>query len=331
MADTIRAAVVVAHGGPEVLELQNIPAPEPAEGELVVETTRAGVNFRDIVDRRGDPPVLFSPPYVGGLEGMGRVLKIGAGVSGYSVGDRVAWGTNPGSYTEHALIKAINAVPVPESVSDDQAAGVLAQGLTAHYLTTSVHSIAEGETILVHAGAGGVGGLLIQIAKHRGATVIATVSSPDKAERARRSGADVVADYENFVQVVSDETDGRGVQVAYDGVGAPTLDGTLSSLGVRGLGVFFGGSGGSPETLDFNKLAPKSLTICRPVLPHFVASGEELRTRAAQLFEWIQSGVLEIPIGATFSLAEAAEAHRMVESRTTTGKVLLNTVGSTER
>jgi NADPH2:quinone reductase len=320
---TMKAVLVSAFGHPDVLEYTDVPIPAVGSGQVLVEVSRAGVNFRDVIDRRGTYPTPRRPPFVAGIEGAGRVVRTGERVTHLAVGDRVAWTTAPGSYAELVVVPAAAAVRVPDGISDDQAAATLGQGLTAHYLATSLRRIEPEESVLVHAAAGGVGGLLVQIAKHRGARVIATVSTEAKADSARKAGADHVFGYEDFPDRIREVTGGEGVAVVYDGVGAPTLRGSLESLRPRGMLALYGASGGHPEPLDLNLLTAKSLFVTRPGLAHYVSAPGELQSRAAELFRWVADGTLRIQVAGRYPLARADRAHEDLEARRTAGKLLL--------
>jgi len=320
----MRAVLVERTGGPEVMEVTDRPAPQPASGQLLVDVAAAGVNFIDIYFRTGAYPV--SPPFVLGQEGSGRVAAIGAGVQGWEVGDRVAWVDQQGSYAEQAVVRADRALRVPDEVDDRVAAAIPLQGMTAHYLTISTYPVAVGDDVLVHAAAGGVGLLLTQAVTSRGGRVIATVSTAEKAELARSAGAAEVIRYdqEDFTARVRELTGGRGVQVVYDGVGAATFDGSLASLAVRGMLVQYGSSSGKPAPFDIARLqAGGSLFVTRPTLGHYVADSVELGRRAADVFAWVADGTLSVRIGGTYPLEDAARAHEDLQGRRTTGKLLL--------
>lgn len=317
------AVVVRSYGGPEVLTVEQVDVPPPAPGEVTVQVAAAGVNFIDVYRRTG---VYTEPlPNVAGREGSGSVLAVGDGVEGLSVGDRVAWSDVPGSYAQVVNAPAAKLVPVPGAVSDQQAAAFPLQGLTAHYLATASHRIRSGDTVLVHAGAGGVGLLLTQIATLLGARVVTTVSTREKAELSRAAGAwQVLVGYDDVAARVRDLTDGVGVQAVYDGVGKDTFDGSLDSLAIRGTLVLFGGASGQVPPFDLQRLnSGGSLSITRPTLLHFTRTREELLTRAAEVLGWIADGKLDLRIGATYPLAEAGRAHEDLEGRRSTGKLLL--------
>ena len=321
----MRAIRVHTLGGPEVLQFEDIPDPEPKEGEAVVRLEAVGVNYIDVYFRIGlyKGPAL---PFTLGQEGAGIVAAVGPGVTDVAVGDRVAYTGIHGSYAEMAAVPAARLVKLPEGVTTRQGAAAMLQGMTAHYLATSTYSLKEGDACLVHAAAGGVGQLLCQIAKLRGARVFGTVSTEAKAELAREAGADEVIRYDqqDFAAEVKRLTAGQGVQVVYDGVGRATFDKGLDSLARRGTMVLFGQSSGPVPPFDPNLLNPKgSLYLTRPSLFHYIATPEELQRRAEDVLGWIAEGKLRINIGLELPLAEAAEAHRALEERRTTGKVLL--------
>jgi len=315
----IRAAKT---GDPEVMQLEELPTPKPGEGELLVRVEAAGVNFIDIYQRSGAYKVQLPLPL--GQEGAGVVEARGPNVGEFEVGDRVAWCNVPGSYTTHALVPAEKAVAVPAAVDSRTAAAAMLQGLTAHYLSRSTYHIQRGDTCLVHAAAGGAGLLLTQMAKIAGARVVGTVSTKDKAVLAKANGVDVVAHYDDFVAAAKKATEGRGVQVVYDSVGQTTFDDSLRSLATRGMMVLFGQSSGAVPPVDPQRLnAGGSLYLTRPTLAHYIATRGELLARARELFVWIETGLVKVRIGATFPLAKAADAHRALAARETTGKVLL--------
>jgi NADPH:quinone reductase len=311
-------------GGPEKLRVDNIPVPEPGAGEVRIRVEAAGVNFLDIYLRTGLYPAQL--PHTVGAEVAGVVTAVGAGVTEFSIGDRVTTARPTGGYAEETLAPAAFTVRVPAGVTSQLAAAVLLQGLTAHYLACDTFSLKPGDTALVHAGAGGVGLLLTQIAKKRGARVIATVGSEAKVALAREAGADAVCvtAKEKFAEAARAFTGGRGVDVAYDSVGKDTFDGTLASLRPRGMFVSFGNASGPVPPFSPLILSQKgSLFFTRPTLGHYTATTAELRGRAEELFGWVAAGWLKVRIGATFPLVFAADAHRALEGRGTTGKLLL--------
>ncbi len=320
----MRAVQLQSHGGPEVLEYVDLPMPEPRPGEVRVALEAVGVNFIDIYYRTGAYKAEL--PLIPGQEGAGRVDAVGEGVTDIAVGDRVAYAMQTGAYAEYAIVPASKLVPVPDRIEPTVAAAALLQGMTAHYLTHSTYPVKPGDEVLVHAAAGGAGLLLCQIAKRLGARVIGTVSTEEKARLAREAGADEVILYteQDFVRETRRLTDGAGVHVVYDSVGKTTLDGSLNVLRPRGYMVLFGQSSGAAPPIDPQVLnARGSLFLTRPTLAHYARTRDELLWRANDLFIWIASGELSVRIDRTLPLAEAAEAHRALESRRTTGKLLL--------
>ncbi len=316
-------------GGPDVLELVEVPEPSPGPGEVVVKATAAGINFIDTYRRSGMYPMPF--PHVPGSEGAGTVTGVGEGVSDLAVGDTVAWADAPGSYAEFVRVPAARALKVPAGVDLDVAAAIPLQGLTAHYLATSTYPVQAGDTILVHAGAGGVGLLLTQLAAARGARVITTVSSAEKEQLSRAAGAAEVIRYDLLTDLPAElprivrELAGDGLPVVYDGVGRSTFDASLACLRPRGLMVLFGASSGAVPPFDLQRLnAGGSLYVTRPSLGHYIATTEELRSRADELFAAILDHRLDVRIGNRFPLAQARAAHEALEGRATTGKVILD-------
>jgi NADPH2:quinone reductase len=320
----MRAVVVTQNGGPEVLEVRDEPEPQPGPAELLVEVEAAGVNYRDIYEREGGGPYGGNPPFVAGVEGAGTVIAVGADVHELKAGDRVAWSNAQGSYAERVVVPADIAVQVPADVRTEVAAAVLLQGTTAHYLAVNTYPVQAGDSVLVHAGAGGVGLLLIQIAKHRGGHVIATTSTKEKAELARGAGADEVITYDDFGERVRELTAGEGVAAVYDGIGRTTFDESLASLRPRGCMVLYGAASGKPGPLDPARLgAGGSLFLTRPTLKNYTARREELLERAGDVFDWVASGDLDVRIGGRYPLVEARRAQEDLESRRTTGKLIL--------
>jgi NADPH2:quinone reductase len=320
----VRAIRMERTGGPEVLDVVDVEESEPGQGELLVEVAAAGVNYIDTYQRSGIYPVPL--PYTPGLEGAGRVTAVGPGVTEFSVGDRVAWQGSPGAYAERAVVPADVAVRVPEAVSDETAAAVMLQGITAHYLTSSTHAVREGETVLVHAAAGGVGLLLIQLAKARGARVIGTVSTPEKEALARETGADEVIRYteQDFVEAVRELTDGEGVDVVYDGVGASTYEGSLTCLRPRGLLALFGAASGPVPPIDPQRLnRGGSLFLTRPTSGDYTRTRQELEWRVGELFDGLAKGTLTVRVGGRYALSDVRAAHEDLQGRRTTGKLLL--------
>src|SRR5262245_48770975 len=311
-------------GGPEALTYEELPAPEPGPGEARVKIAAVGVNFIDIYHRKG----LYrgNLPLTLGQEAAGTVDALGEGVTDVREGDRVAYAGVQGSYAGYALVPAAKLVKLPDGVTFEQAAAVMLQGMTAHYLSFSTYPPQPGDTALIHAAAGGVGRLLVQLAKRRGARVLATVSTDEKAQLARSAGADDIILYtqEDFATAARRLTNDKGVDVVYDSVGKTTFDQSLSSLRPRGYMVLYGQSSGPVPPLDPQTLNGKgSLCLTRPTLAHYAATREELMQRAGDLFNWIAAGELDVRIDVTYPLAEAAAAHRYLEDRQTKGKVLL--------
>ncbi|EYT54583.1 NADPH--quinone reductase [Leucobacter sp. UCD-THU] len=319
---TMRAIVADHAGGPEVLEMRRVAVPEPGPGELLVETAAAGVNFIDTYRRSGAYSVPF--PYTPGTEASGRVVAAGDGVEGFAEGDLITTAEGRDCYADRFAVEADRAVRVPDGVAADAAAALPLQGITAHYLATSAAQPQAGDAVLVHAGAGGVGLLLTQLLVRRGVRVITTASTPEKRELSRGAGADEVLDYGGFADRARELTGGEGVAVVYDGVGRSTFDDSLRALRVRGELVLFGAASGPVPPFDLQRLnAGGSLSITRPSIGHFLRTPEERAWRYRELFEAIADGGLDVRIGARFPLAEAAEAHTALESRATTGKVIL--------
>jgi NADPH:quinone reductase len=321
---TMRAVVVSRAGGPEVLDVEDRPSPSPGAGEVLVDVAAAGVNFMDIYAREGRAPYGRQTPFVLGAEGAGTVAEVGSGVAGVSVGDKVAWTGVPGSYAEHVVLPADKAVPVPAGVDATVAAAVLLQGCTAHYLASSTFPVSEGDVAVVHAAAGGVGLLLTQIVRLRGGVVVATTSGGEKADLAARAGAQHVAGYEDYPDVVREVTGGDGAHVVYDGVGSATFETGLSVLRRRGLMVLYGAASGPVPPFDLQRLSTSgSLFITRPTLGDYTATREELVRRTDELFGWIRDGRLDVRVGGTYTLADAGKAHEDLAARRTTGKLLL--------
>ncbi|MBG6083742.1 quinone oxidoreductase family protein [Zhihengliuella flava] len=309
-------------GGPEVLTRTEIQAPTPGPGEIALAVAAVGVNFIETYQRSGVYPVDF--PFTPGTEAAGTVSAVGEGVTRFAVGDRVATAEGIGTYATAVVLDAERAVPVPDSVPDDVAAAVALQGFTAHYLVNSSYRVHEGDIILTYAGAGGVGGLLTQLLKLRGATVITTASTEAKAELAREAGADYVVGYDDVAATVASVTGGRGVDAVYDGIGQDTFDGSLAALRTRGTLVLFGGASGQVPPVDLQRLnAAGSVFVTRPKLADHLLDAEERAWRAREIFGLVASGDLTVRIGATFPLAEAGRAHADLEARRTTGKLLL--------
>ena len=321
----MKAIRIHEFGGPEVLVVDDIEVPEPGPGEARVKLAASGVNFIDVYQRTGLYP--GDLPRTLGMEGAGEVDAVGDGVEDVSPGDYVAFASTPGSYAEYVVAPADTLVPFNATLVEARvAAAVMLQGMTAHYLTHSTFPLQEGQTALVHAAAGGVGLLLVQLAKMRGATVIGTAGTEEKAQLAREAGADEVILYteQDFVEETGRITDGEGVHVVYDSVGKDTFDGGLDVLRPRGYMVLFGASSGPVEPVDPQVLNQKGgLFLTRPALAQYTATSEELLWRAESVLSWIGQNNLSVRIGGTYELSEVEQAHRDLEGRKTTGKLLL--------
>jgi NADPH2:quinone reductase len=320
----MKAIRIHAAGGPEVMRLDEVPTPTPKAGEALVKIDAAGLNYIDVYFRSGQYKADY--PLTLGLEAGGTVTAVGPNVSEVKVGDKVAYTGVPGAYAEYAAVPAARLVVLPAGVSTKQGAAAMLQGMTAHYLACSTYPLKKGDGCLVHAAAGGVGLLLCQIAKMRGARVIGTVSTDEKAKLAREAGADEVIIYtrQDFEAEVKRLTDGKGLQVVYDAVGKTTWDKSLGSLAPRGLMALYGQSSGPIGQIDPQILNTKgSLFLTRPSLNHHVASREELQSRAGDVLGWIRDGKLRVRTEFEFPLKDAPEAHRALEGRKTAGKVLL--------
>lgn len=309
-------------GGPEVLEFVEVPAPEPGPGQVLVRIEASGVNFIDTYLREGRYPVPL--PFIPGQEASGVVVALGEGVTGFHEGDRVAWTGTRGTYAEFACAPANDLLHVPAGLSSEQAAAALTQGFTAHYLAYDTYPIQHGDTVLIHAGAGGVGLLLTQMAKRLGAIVITTVSTEEKAALSREAGADhtILYTHQDFREEVLKIAPG-GLPVVYDSVGKTTFEDSLKCLRPRGLMALYGASSGAVPAMDPIRLMSGSLYLTRPNLKDYVQTREELEKRAADVFGWAAAGELKWRIEFRYPLAEAAQAHRDLEGRKTTGKVLL--------
>jgi NADPH2:quinone reductase len=311
-------------GGPEVLKEADLPVPVCGPDQLIVELAFSGVNFIDIYQRQGIYPM--PSPYVPGLEGSGVVIEVGSAVKGFSDGDKVAWPSSLGSYSQVHAVNAASVVKVPEGVSLDVACAAMLQGMTAHYLIASLYEIKPGDTALVHAAAGGVGQLLCQMITNRGATVIGTASTSEKAEIARKAGASHVIRYdtEDVASKAKELTDGLGVDVVYDGVGLATFEGSLASLKRRGMLALFGGASGMVPAFDLQALSRMgSLFVTRPTLADYIVGSGEMQWRANEIFAEYLDGKLNFAIGKTYALQEAKDAHIDLAARKTTGKLLL--------
>ena len=320
----MKAIQVKQPGGPEAMELAELPVPQPKANEAVVKLAASGVNFIDVYFREGRYKAPM--PFVLGQEGAGVVTAVGADVNSVKAGEHVAWTGLLGSYAEYACVPADRLVSVPSGVTDQQAAAAMLQGMTAHYLSHDTYPLKRGENCLIHAAAGGVGLLLVQMAHHIGARVIATVSTDEKAKLARQAGADDVILYtqSDFEAETKRLTGGKGVDVVYDSVGKTTFEKGLNVLRPRGFMVLFGGSSGPVPPFDLIALSQKgSLYVTRPTLGHYIATREELLARSSAVFGMIAAGQLKLRIEHTYPLAEAERAHRDLEGRKTTGKLLL--------
>jgi NADPH2:quinone reductase len=318
----MHAIVARQSGGPEVLESAEVARPTPGPGQLLIKVAATGVNFIETYQRGGMYKVTY--PFTPGSEAAGTVEEVGEGVEGFTVGSRVATAEGQECYAEYTVLDAAKALPVPDGVDLHTAAALPLQGMTAHYLINSSFNVRPGQTVLVHAGAGGVGLLITQLLKTRGARVITTVSTDEKEELARAAGADEVLRYEGFPESVRQITNGVGVDVVYDGVGKDTFDGSLASLRARGFLVLFGAASGAVPPVDPQRLnAGGSLSLTRPKLADFLANPQERLWRSSEIFAAVADGSLNVRIGASYPLAEARRAHEDLEGRRTTGKVLL--------
>ncbi|CAM3230611.1 quinone oxidoreductase family protein [Tsukamurella hominis] len=319
----MRAITVSEHGGPEVLTYGEVPDPVPGPGQVLVRTSAIGVNFIDTYFREGMYPTAL--PYVPGSEGSGTVVALGEGVTNRAVGDVVAWCDGPGSYAELVTVPAERTVAVPDGVAPEVAASVLLQGMTAHYLTHDSHPVQAGDTVLVHAGAGGTGLLVTQMATALGARVITTVSTDEKERLSREAGAWQVLRYDEDVAArVRELTDGVGVAAVYDGVGKDTFEASLLATRHKGIVVLFGAASGPVPPFDLQRLNPLgSLFVQRPTLAHHVATAEDFARRSGAVLDGLRDGSLRFTVGATYPLAEAGRAHTDLQARRTTGSVAL--------
>ena len=319
-------AIQVHEPGPaDSMKLEEVPIPVPASGEVLVRVTAAGVNFIDVYHRNGLYPIP-ERPYRIGMEGAGIVESTGPDVTGFKPGEKVAWAMVRGSYAEYAMVPAAKLVVVPDEVETATAAQMMLQGMTAHYLTRSTFRLKEGDTCLVHAAAGGAGLMIVQMAKIAGARVIGTVGSDYKAEQAKSAGADEIILYrsQDFVEEVKKLTEGRGVDVVYDGVGKTTFEGSLNCLRPRGMMVLFGASSGPVPKFDLQMLNQKgSLFITRPTLAHYCLTREELMERARDIFQWKIERKLQVFADRSYPLVDAPQAHKDLERRKTSGKLTL--------
>jgi NADPH:quinone reductase len=324
----MKAILIRQTGGPEVMAVSDVPTPDPKPGEVLIKVHASGVNFIDVYYREGRYPVAL--PFINGQEGAGIVDRVGSGVTDFKPGDPVAWCSVLGSYAEYAVVPAAKLVKVPQDEDLRLAAAVMLQGMTAHYLAYSTYPLKSGDTALIHAAAGGVGLLLTQMAAQIGARVIATVSTPEKEKLAREAGAADVIRYTeaDFEAETKRLTGGRGVDVVYDSVGKTTFEKSLRCLRPRGLLALFGGSSGAVPPLDLMQLsALGSLFITRPTLKNYTATREELEWRAGEVLAAVRSGKLKVRMEYSYPLADAAQAHRDLQARKTTGKLLLTTEG----
>jgi NADPH2:quinone reductase len=320
----MKAVRIHAFGGPEVMQYEDVDTPSPAAGQVLVKLAAAGLNYIDVYQRSGLYPNTL--PYTLGLEGAGEVTAIGSGVSDFKQGDRVAYTGVPGAYAEYALVPAASLVRLPDGLDVKAGAAAMLQGMTAHYLAYTTYPLKQGDSCLIHAAAGGVGLLLVQMAKQCGARVFGTVSTEEKAALAREAGADAVILYsqQDFEAEVKRLTDGKGVNVVYDSVGKTTFDASLNCLQPLGYMVLYGQASGPVPAFDPAILNAKgSLFLTRPSLFHYIADRASLEKRAGDVLGWIASGKLKLRMEYSFPLSAAAEAHRSLEARKTTGKVLL--------
>lgn len=324
MTETMNAVVVSAHGGPESFGFQQVLRPTPQAGQVLVRLTVAGVNYVDVAQRNGATPL--QAPFRAGVEGLGIIEAVGPEVSGLAPGQRVGWlAGGQGSFSEFAVVDTSKVVAIPDGIDDFTGVAALMQGITAHYLAHDTYTVGPGDTVLVHAAAGGVGQWLTQMAKLKGAQVIGTVSSKAKEDVALANGADHAIGYEGFAEKVRALTGGEGASVVYDGVGKTTFTQSLRALRIRGMLVAIGNASGPIPPLDVNSLAGLgSLFVTRPTVAHHVSTTEEVSRRASELFEWIASGAIKVPHVTTYDTADIEQAFRALESRGTTGKVVLN-------
>lgn len=319
----MKAIQITEHGGPEVMKYQDLADPSAKSGEAVIDIQAAGVNFTDIYSRSGVNP---SPlPWIVGVEGAGVVRSVGADVTTVQVGDVVAYSGVSGSYAEQAVVPASKLIKMPNGLDARSGAAVMLQGMTAHYLCHSTYQVKPGDKVLIHAGAGGVGLLLTQMVKRLGGYVFTTVSSDEKAQLSKEAGSDQVILYnqQDFAEEITKATSGEGLQVVYDAVGETTFEKSINCLGRRGYMVLYGQASGPPPLLDPRRLGNGSLVLTRPGLADYTVTREELERRAGDILNWVQSGDLKLRIEHVFELSEAAEAHRQLASRATTGKLLL--------
>ncbi len=320
----MKAVQINEFGGPNAMKYQDIPDPAPGEGEAVVRIQAAGVNYTDVYSRAGINPGPPLPRTIG-VEGAGVVAAVGSGVSEVAVGDEVVYCSVNGSYAEQALVPAWRLVKRPSGLDAKAGAAAMLQGMTAHYLCHATYPVQPGDRVIVHAGAGGMGLILTQMIKMLGGYVFTTVSTEEKAEMSRQAGADHVINYteDDFAEVVKDATNGEGVRVVYDGVGKTTFDQSVSSLGRRGVMALYGAASGNPDPVDPRIFSAGSKFLTRPGLGDYTVDRAELEKRAGDVLGWVASGQIKLHIGHELPLSDAPEAHRLLESRATTGKLLL--------
>ena len=316
----MKAIVITENGGSEKVTFTEVDASDPGPGQLRVAVETAGVNYLDIYQREG----AVAAPFVAGVEGVGRVTEVGSDVDADWGGQRVGWLGRLGSFAETVVLDENKVVAIPDDISTDDAVALLMQGITAHYLATNAFAIGTHSTVLVHSAAGGVGRLLTQIAHRLGATVIGTASTAEKRRIAVDNGADHAIDYANFAAAVADITEGRGVDVVYDGVGRDTVEDGLKSLAVRGILVVIGTASGPPPAIEFPTLAARSLSVMRPSVAHFTARPGELAWRAEEVFGWARQGVITTAIAARYPLKDTAQAQKDLTSRRLAGKLLID-------
>ena len=319
----MKAVQITEFGGPEVMKYQDLPDLSPSEGQALVQIEAVGVNYTDTYSRSGVNPTTL--PWVVGVEGAGVVKQVGPNVTQVREGDSVVYCGIPGSYAEQAIVPADRLIKIPQGLDSKASAAAMLQGMTAHYLCHSTYQVKQGDKVLVHAGAGGVGLLLIQMVKRLGGYVFSTVSTDAKAQLAKDAGADEVILYtsQNFAEEINKSTNGQGVEVVYDAVGQTTFDGSISSLSRRGYMVLYGQASGPVPPVDPRVLGNGSKFLTRPGLGDYTVTRQELDQRAGDVLDWVKSGELKLRIEHVMALSEASEAHRQLESRLTTGKVVL--------
>ena len=319
----MKAVQITEFGGPEVMQYQDLPDLSPGDGQALVQIEAVGVNYTDTYSRSGVNPTAL--PWVVGVEGAGVVKQVGTNVTQVSEGDAVVYCGIAGSYAEQAIVPADRLIKIPQGLDSKASAAAMLQGMTAHYLCHSTYQVKQGDKVLVHAGAGGVGLLLIQMVKRLGGYVFSTVSTDAKAQLAKEAGADEVILYtsQDFAEEVNKSTNGQGVEVVYDAVGQTTFDGSISSLARRGYMVLYGQASGPVPPVDPRVLGNGSKFLTRPGLGDYTVTRQELDQRAGDVLDWVKSGELKLRIEHVMALSEASEAHRQLESRLTTGKVVL--------